>query len=629
MPVHSIGFFDIWQEGYANATVRVFVANTTTLADLFTDEALTVSAPNPQTLLSSTINNQTYGKFLVPLYTGQAYYLDIDSTDQTGIWRPPITSLVGVDASKALVTALGGSEAIDLDEIVARTVYATDYGEFLDTGDPGQSSSTNNATLTAAIGASAANGGGHVVCPGGVFAITKLTIPALVRLTGQGHGATILQSQAAGHVISITGEEGGLDSITIDGVNLQAGSTGLYMIAVNETWMNEVVIKRFETGVQCQGGREAHWSNLYINNCVTGAKLHGDSNAGGADVGDEFRHNEWAGGIVNECTTIGVELSYEDQKCWHNSIVDVGFVDITGTALVVNGARFTNLEGCWWEGNAINWAIDDDDDTDNDDINTVVGLHFEHGSVNGGAATFTGKCQGVILEQMEISDLDITLTSVLNNIVARDCVEDTLVTLSGDGTKWTRVRTILGQPPASAGLTADAVPTKAWSIALEPGQRGHLRAIVIANQRNGIGHAMYHISRPVHRPGSTLDYDTQTSNYSLGEILTGATSGATALIIADSDSGANGTLTLRDIDGVFLNNEIITDPLGGSALVDGTITDINAALLGATAQITVAVESDASWDCDFNASANEIEILVTGEAAKDIEWLVHCETVLD
>ena len=629
MTAQAISYFDTWQEGYAIATVRVYIAGTTTLADLFTDEALTNSADNPQTLLTLTLNDQTFGKFAVPLYTASAYYLDIDSTDQTGIWRPPITTLVGEDASGALVTATGGSEAHTLADIVARTVYVMDYGEFLNTGDPGQSASTNNATLTAAIGAAASQGGGDVVCPAGTYAFTTLTVSTKVRLVGQGHDATILQSQTADKVITLSGDEAGLDMITVDGVNLQAGSTGVYGKAINFSSFSETVIKRFETGLHMQGGRNAEWSDFYINNCVTGAKLHGDTDAGGGADGDEFRHNLWAGGVVNECTTIGIQLSFVDAKCWHNSINDVGFLDNTGTAFDLNGARFTNLEGCWWSGNTKNWAVDDDSDTDNADINTVVGLHFEHGSVVGGTASFAGKCQGVILEQMEISDVDFTLTSPLNNIVVRDSTEDTLVTLAGDGTKWTRYRTILGSPPGSAGLTADATPTKAWSVELEPGQRGHLRAIILANQRNGEGYAMYHISRPVHRPGSTLDYDAQSVNFTLGEILTGTTSGATALIIADADSGAVGTLTLRDIDGTFETNETITDGLGGTALADGVVTDVNAALLGATASITAAVETDATWAADFVASAGEIEIQVTGAAAKTVEWLVQVEVALD
>lgn len=69
----------------------------------------------------------------------------------------------------------------------------------------------------------------------------------------------------------------------------------------------------------------------------------------------------------------------------------------------------------------------------------------------------------------------------------------------------------------------------------------------------------------------TLDYDTQTGNFTVGDVITGATSGATAVILEDNDAGATGTLTLGTIDGVFVAGEIITDTATGSASVNGTL----------------------------------------------------------
>ena len=67
MPAQRISEFDLWQPGYAGAVVRVYIAGTTTLASIYTDEALSVAASNPQTLSSTTINGDTYGKFAAPL----------------------------------------------------------------------------------------------------------------------------------------------------------------------------------------------------------------------------------------------------------------------------------------------------------------------------------------------------------------------------------------------------------------------------------------------------------------------------------------------------------------------------------------------------------------------------------
>jgi len=71
----------------------------------------------------------------------------------------------------------------------------------------------------------------------------------------------------------------------------------------------------------------------------------------------------------------------------------------------------------------------------------------------------------------------------------------------------------------------------------------------------------------------TLDYDAQSANFNVGSILTGGTSGATAIILEDSDGGTSGTLTLGNISGTFQNDETITDDGGtpGSATADGTV----------------------------------------------------------
>ena len=88
--------FDTWQQGYAFASVKINIAGTGTEAPVYTDQALTQPAGNPQTLLSKTDNQgETYGKFAVPLYTGQPYSLGINSVDRTGIVVPAITTLVG------------------------------------------------------------------------------------------------------------------------------------------------------------------------------------------------------------------------------------------------------------------------------------------------------------------------------------------------------------------------------------------------------------------------------------------------------------------------------------------------------------------------------------------------------
>lgn len=73
------------------------------------------------------------------------------------------------------------------------------------------------------------------------------------------------------------------------------------------------------------------------------------------------------------------------------------------------------------------------------------------------------------------------------------------------------------------------------------------------------------------RSKGVLLYASQTANFGVGNILTGNTSGASALIGSDTDNGSIGTLTLENIVGIFEDGEIITDDMGGSATANGTV----------------------------------------------------------
>ena len=69
----------------------------------------------------------------------------------------------------------------------------------------------------------------------------------------------------------------------------------------------------------------------------------------------------------------------------------------------------------------------------------------------------------------------------------------------------------------------------------------------------------------------SLDFVGQTTNYTPGQTITGATSGATAHLLSVTDAGATGTLLLVDIKGVFVSGEAISDGLGGLANVSGRL----------------------------------------------------------
>jgi len=74
------------------------------------------------------------------------------------------------------------------------------------------------------------------------------------------------------------------------------------------------------------------------------------------------------------------------------------------------------------------------------------------------------------------------------------------------------------------------------------------------------------------RISRTLTYGSQSGNFTAGTVITGGTSGATAIILQDADSGTTGTLTLGSVVGTFSNGEIITDTGSGSATTTSVLT---------------------------------------------------------
>jgi hypothetical protein len=69
-----------------------------------------------------------------------------------------------------------------------------------------------------------------------------------------------------------------------------------------------------------------------------------------------------------------------------------------------------------------------------------------------------------------------------------------------------------------------------------------------------------------------LNYDSGTSDFTPGKILTGQDSNATAVIKWSAGDTTAGTLTVKKLSGSFQDGEAITDDNGGSASVNGTET---------------------------------------------------------
>lgn len=98
------------------------------------------------------------------------------------------------------------------------------------------------------------------------------------------------------------------------------------------------------------------------------------------------------------------------------------------------------------------------------------------------------------------------------------------------------------------------------------------------------------------KPIITLNYDTQTLNFTDGATLTGGTSGAIGVLIRQVDlSPTTGTLYIQLTSGTFQNNELITGG-GGSAMVDGVATTLYGAITGiATSSLNYIWQYKSRW----------------------------------
>lgn len=112
-----------------------------------------------------------------------------------------------------------------------------------------------------------------------------------------------------------------------------------------------------------------------------------------------------------------------------------------------------------------------------------------------------------------------------------------------------------------------------------------------------------------------LDYDAQTGNFTPGLVLTGGTSGATAVIVTDVDAGTTGTLVIRKIVGTFQNDETITDSSTGSATSNGVISAI-LGLIYPTSGQTWEVICESANDTSAGTGARTIIAIFIEEATR-------------
>jgi len=120
----------------------------------------------------------------------------------------------------------------------------------------------------------------------------------------------------------------------------------------------------------------------------------------------------------------------------------------------------------------------------------------------------------------------------------------------------------------------------------------------------------------------TLDYDAEVAPFTVGETVTGGTSGATGVILKVVDNGTDGTLYINTLTGNFQNNEAITDGAGGDADADGTEVVFLPAISGVDASTIdhVNVYRNRLWLTNKTTTAYALAIdAISGAVSQTVE----------
>lgn len=605
--------FDTWRPEYGGARVYIYRAGGTELAAVYTDIGLTAAADNPQVLLSQTVNGRSYGKFSVPIYTPDTYYCDINAIDQTGINRPPLTTLDGADADTAVVKAKGGSVARPLEDHLSQAVWVGDYGRL------GDSPTENTATLTAAMGAAGARAGTSVLIPYGTWQFTQLQVPPGVTLHGMGAGATTLRSTIAGNAITFAGDGCGLRELTLDGLNVVASSVGLYSKGNDDIRLHRVIVRRFETGVRLRGGQRGLFTDVAVANCATGVHLAGHLDTSG---GDELRDFVWQGGEIEGCTTNALWLEYIDRAVAHNRFADLVVHDNLGDAVLLTGAQFTRFDQCAWDANPVGLRVEDDSPLG--DENFVRNLHVRGARFDDSDVRLNGVVQDIQFEDCRFAGSTLRAeTTTENQILLIDCEEDATTALAGDATRFMRWRS--NDRGEVRGTTTDGSSVKALALSLGPGETVAVQVSAVANQVDGEGYGVWRWTHAARRDTADLAFDGGTIAFNVGETVVGATSGASAYITAKSGTTSSGTLSLRSVSGTFTDNEALQVAGVTRAFVNGSIGSPSVSLVGSLASHFLETSGMTGADNLIVAVGGEVQVHVQGVAARTFEWTVFSE----
>lgn len=610
--------FDVWRPSYGGATVEIMVAGTTTRASLYTDPLLSVPAANPQVLATFTDGSgRNYGRFANPIYVGVAYQLVINNGGATGIEQLPLTSLEAADVSLSRVmSGRPGAQGRTQQSVLDDTIAVLNFGSFV-FGSP----SNNTAVLTLAIAAAAADGGGVVLLPKGIFDVTALSLPEGVRLRGAGRGTTELRSTQGQAVVTLAGANAGLEDLTLSGVNAVTNSVGIRAINKANPKIRNLAVTGFATGLYFSGGDGVAFEELHVSSCTRGGYFAGELLPG--QGGAALRSLEWRGGSVSSCINAGLVIEAVDAEAQNFLFEQVQFDNNAGDAVKNIGGRSVMFPACFWRGNLTNLRIEDGPNPVNKAVNTSRSVRVLGGRMDGGEVVFSGECRNVVFDNLEILGASLVASFPAEPIMFRDCFRDGLVQLAGSVERMAFIKS--NHRGRFRRTTTDFTPLAIWQIEVPPGDMVRIRADLVARRLNGINNASGSVEGVVTRPGASLTFSSASSVIPIGSIVTGATSGATARVINVSQAGASGTMTLRDVAGSFQAGESLVFGGGVSAIVASNIITSNAALLISSAGIAGAM---GDYLVAVDSSGSLARVVVTGSAGHTIEWEVMVEFLM-
>ena len=622
--------FDLWRPGYGGASVTVVRPGTLLpLPIYYNHDGTGEQAPNPQILKSLTLDDVDYGRFNQPVYALEPYSLQISTGGGEAITRVPISTLVGEDANGALLSVPNTNFQRSLQSRAAYEINVLDHGEL------SNSSAENSDLINRAIGVAAAAGGGTIYLPRGQFEIDAISpLPSHVRLVGHGINATILRAIASADIITITGLYAGIEGFTLDGVNLPANSTGVRFGTrlqpnqaapqLEDCAVKDVRIRRFTRGIHMSyGGSGVRIHGATIADCQIGIELEAlDAGIEHVLISESAVELNTEAGVVLKSTTDHKVKDVQIRKCRLRNGKQL---------LEIEGAENTIVSSCAFLGGA-QAGISGLENLRFGDVAVgespphIDGALFDACSVANARLRFEGRCDAIRFNNCRFESVVWELHSPENNILLLDCDESLgdRVVSSGPANLVRKDDSLTDV--SVQGRTTDAQPVAAWSYTLKPGEVIYLEATAVGRQTDGTDVAVYRKARGARLAGATLTFDSGIDAFVVGNIVENATRRGRARILAKTGTTSAGTLTISEIDGAFLDNDIIGMPSGGivpnSALVNGGLGYPAAAVLLAE-DLSNVRETDAAWGgLTIVVNGQSVDVRVAGKAATNIEWTI-------